>query len=166
MAALDLALAKPQLEEFLKGLAKTGRFELRFRVEVHSEAAEAGDGAPQILVECDGPDTDLLLARGGELLDALEHLGAKVLRLHSEEHSLVSFDSNGFRALRQEELRLTAETAAERVAHTGAPFPLSPMNSRDRRIVHLALKERPGVRTESEGTGAHRRIIIHPQQIK
>jgi len=159
---LDLAVAKPQLEEFLKALARTGRFELRFRVEVHPEAA-AADGAPQILVQCDGPDTDLLLARGGELLDALEHLGAKALRLHSDEQSVISFDSGDFRALRREELRLTAETAAERVAHTGTPFPLSPMNSRDRRIVHLALKGRPGVRTESEGTGAHRRIVIHPQ---
>jgi spoIIIJ-associated protein len=159
MAILDPTDAVLKLEEFLKSMAKAGRLELRFKVSATTPKSEHD---PQIRVECEGQDVDILLGRGGELLDALEHLGAKVLRLHSEEQGLISFDSHNFRSNRALELRLIAETAAERVERSGSPFELSPMNSRDRRIVHLALQGRPGVRTESDGTGSHRRIVIHP----
>ncbi|MSO19166.1 MAG: single-stranded DNA-binding protein [Acidobacteria bacterium] len=175
MTMLDLSVAVPLLDEFLEKMAKAARLDLRFRVQAAAvpaiESAPASSpvslqalGAPQILVECDGPDTDILLGRGGELLDAFEHMAAKVLRLHSDQQSLVSFDSRDFRALRAAELRLMAEAAAEQVERSGTPFELNPMNSRDRRIVHLALKGRPSVRSESDGAGAHRRIIIFPQK--
>src|SRR5689334_9383233 len=165
MTTLDQATAIPKLEEFLKGMAKAGRLDLRFKVSSATPAATPKDEHdPQIRVECEGQDVDILLGRGGELLDAIEHLAAKVLRLHSDEQSLISFDSHNFRADRALELRLIAETAAERVERSGSPFELSPMNSRDRRLVHLALKGRSGVRTESDGAGSHRRIVIHPNK--
>ena len=57
---------------------------------------------------------------------------------------------------------MTARVAAERVLASNQPFQLNAMSSRERRIVHLALKEMPGVRTESLGTGDDRHIVIHP----
>lgn len=161
MPTLDPALAIPQLEEFLKALAAAGRLDLKFKI---SAATPRTEHDPQIVVECTGQDVDILLGRGGELLDALEHLAAKVLRLHSDEQSLISFDSHNFRSDRALELRLMAEAAAERVERSGQKFEMSPMNSRDRRIVHLALKPRTSVRTESDGAGSHRRIVIHPNK--
>jgi spoIIIJ-associated protein len=77
-------------------------------------------------------------------------------------HEKIHLDSAGFRALRFEELRMTARVAAERVLTSKQPFQLSAMSSRERRIVHLALKDTPGVRTESVGTGEERHIVIHP----
>src|SRR5262245_32301651 len=113
MTTLDPAAAIPKLEEFLKAMAKAGRLDLRFRVSAAEPAAAvpAGDAEheAQIRVECDGQDVDILLGRGGELLDAIEHLSAKVLRLHSDEQGLVSFDSHNFRAQRAIELRMMAE---------------------------------------------------------
>ena len=161
MTTLDHTTAIPRLEAFLKDMARAGRLDLRFKV---SAATPRNEHDPQIRVECEGQDVDILLGRGGELLDALEHLGTKVLRLHSDEQGLISFDSHNFRVDRALELRLIAETAAERVERSGSPFELSPMNSRDRRLVHLALKGRSGVRTESDGAGSHRRIVIHPNK--
>jgi spoIIIJ-associated protein len=61
-----------------------------------------------------------------------------------------------------EELRMTARVAAERVQTSKQPFRLNPMTSRERRIVHMALKDMPGVRTESIGVGEHRQVVIHP----
>jgi spoIIIJ-associated protein len=159
MTNLDPAIAVPKLELFLKSLAKDARLDLRFKV---TPAVPKTEHDPQLVVECDGQDVDILLGRGGELLDALEHLSAKVLRLHSDEQGLISFDSHHFRADRALELRLIAETAAERVQRSGQKFDLSPMNSRDRRIVHLALQDRSGIRTESEGNGPQRHIVIYP----
>jgi spoIIIJ-associated protein len=161
MTTLDPAVAIPKLEEFLKALAKAGRLDLRFRV---SAATPKTEHDPQLRVECDGQDVDILLGRGGELLDAIEHLAAKVLRLHSDEQGLIAFDSHNYRGDRAIELRLMAETAAERVEQSGQKFEMSPMNSRDRRLVHLALKGHAGVRTESDGAGSHRRIVIFPNK--
>ena len=61
---------------------------------------------------------------------------------------------------------MTARVAAERVQTSKQPFRLNPMSSRERRIVHLALKEMPGVRTESVGTGDERQVVIHPADNK
>jgi spoIIIJ-associated protein len=61
-----------------------------------------------------------------------------------------------------DELRLMAQVAAERVIDTGDPFTLSPMNPRERRIVHMALRDQPKVRTQSEGMGPERKVVIYP----
>ena len=68
--------------------------------------------------------------------------------------------------MRFEELRMTAKVAAERVQSSHQPFRLNPMSSRERRVVHLALKDMPGVRTESVGMGEHRQVVIHPADSK
>ena len=155
MPTLDYETIRPQLDDFLGQLLRAGRFHLKYSIEPGT-----GDG-PEIRVNFDGEDADLLLARGGEMLAALEHLAAKFLKLSIEEQNLLSFDSHDYKLMHEEELRLMAQTAAERVARTGAPFALNPMNSHDRRIVHLALKDHPDVRTESEGGGPGRRVVIY-----
>ena len=99
-----------------------------------------------------GPDVDLLLANRAELLLALEHVTMEMLRMPSEDHSRISFDANDYRLLRIEELRLSAVTAAEKVKRTGVPFRFNPMNSRERRVIHLALRNETAVRSESAGS--------------
>jgi spoIIIJ-associated protein len=74
----------------------------------------------------------------------------------------VRFDCGSFRASHINELKLAAEVAAERVRQTHEPFRFQPMAARDRRIVHLALKDQPGVRTTSEGEGEMRQVVIFP----
>ena len=72
-------------------------------------------------------------------------------------------DSEGYRSVRTEELQLMAVTAAEQVKRLGTPFPLNPMSPEERRIVHLAVAEDEGIRTESEGYGEYRKVVIHPR---
>ncbi len=60
------------------------------------------------------------------------------------------------------ELKLSAEVAAERVRQTREPFRFHPMGARERRIIHLALKDQPGVRTTSEGQGEMRQVVVFP----
>ena len=67
---------------------------------------------------------------------------------------MLQFDANDYRALRIEELRLSALTAAEKVKKSHLPFHFNPMNSRERRIIHLALRDEPTVRSESAGHGS------------
>ena len=167
MPVLDFENAKTQLQEFLSRLLKTARIDLRFEIRPGSAGSSAGNAsgeerAAELTVDFSGPDTDILLAKGGELLEALEDISGRFLRIPSEERGRISFDSRDFKMLRVEELKLVAETAAENVVKSGAPFALNPMNSRDRRVVHLALKGNMAVRTESEGGGPYRKVVIFP----
>jgi spoIIIJ-associated protein len=118
------------------------------------------------MVKFSGPDVDLLLANKAEVLLALEHLTQEALHMPSEDHSKICFDANDRRALRIEELRMSALTAAERVRKTHAPFHFSPMNSRERRILHLSLRDEQGVRSESVGEGPIRQVVIVPADMK
>jgi spoIIIJ-associated protein len=117
---------------------------------------------PDLLVKFSGDDVDLLLANRAELLLALELVTQEMLRMHSDDHSRISFDANDYRALRIEELRVSALAAAEKVKHTGAYFRFNPMNSRERRVIHIALRNEPEVRSESCGAGPQRGVVIYP----
>jgi spoIIIJ-associated protein len=117
---------------------------------------------PEIVVIFDGPDKELLLERGAELLLALEYLAVRSLRLEPPLFDRIRFDSGDFRSLRIAELMLSAKVAAQRVRETKQPFRLNPMAPRERRIVHLALKDLAGIRTTSEGVGEERQVVILP----
>jgi spoIIIJ-associated protein len=134
-------------------------------VEAHSNAsnpADATEAAPEISVELSGPDVPLVLARNGELLLAIEHIAAKILRFEHEEHDRISFDAENFKVLRHQELRLAAEAAIDRVRRTGQPFSFAPMSSRERRLLHLALAP-SGLATASSGEGPRRFVVLYPE---
>ena len=159
---LDREAAAAALRQFLETTIRAAGFQLK--VSVHTTTADGGDA--EVIVDIDGRDKELLLERGADVLKALEHLAFRALRLEPAFHEKIHLDSGGYRALRFEELRLTACVAAERVQSSKQSFKLNPMSSRERRIVHLALKEMPGVRTESVGTGEERQVVIHPADNK
>jgi spoIIIJ-associated protein len=156
---LDRQAAVDALREFLEKTVRAAGFQLK--VTVHAVAPDAG-GDAEVIADLDGRDKELLLERGAEVLKALEHLAFRALRLEPVYHEKIHLDCGGYRALRFEELRMTARVAAERVQTSKQAFRLNPMSSRERRIVHLALKEMPGVRTESVGVGEERQVVIHP----
>jgi spoIIIJ-associated protein len=69
-------------------------------------------------------------------------------------------DVSGHRAARRTELQKLARTTAERVRDSGEPSRLSPMNPFERKVVHDAIAELEGVRSESEGEEPHRRVVV------
>jgi spoIIIJ-associated protein len=159
---LDRAVAADALRSFLDKMVSAGRFDLQVKVRAVEGADGIEQGEAEVLADIDGKDKEILLARSGEVLKALEHLAFRVLGLEPAFHDRIHLDCGGYRALRFEELRMTAKVAAERVQASRQSFQLNPMSSRERRIVHLALKDMPGVRTESVGTGEERAVVIHP----
>lgn len=151
----------PKIDAFLRALAKNSGFKLQWVIEA-AEAIHPDIENPDVVVRFTGHDVDLLLANKAELLLALEHLTMEMLRMTQEEHSLLQFDANDYRALRIEELRLSALTAAEKVKKSHLPFHFSPMTSRERRIIHLTLRNDSTVRSESAGVGPHRQVVVYP----
>ena len=128
------------------------------------DGAEAGAyfEKPSLVVRFSGPDLDYLTNNKAEVLLALEQLTQEVLRMAPNEHALICFDANDTRLLRQEELRLSALTVAEKVRATKTPYRFSPMNSRERRLIHLALRDMTDLRSESSGVGPYRHVVVYP----
>jgi spoIIIJ-associated protein len=112
-------------------------------------------------VEFSGPDTLVLTGHNGEVLNALEHIATKILRLEPEEHDLVSFDADHFKANRDRQMRDSAAAAVERVRATGQPHSFPAMTSRERRMLHLILSE-SGLPTASSGEGPGRFVVLYP----
>jgi len=164
MPITDLEQAARKIAAFLNSLNKLGGMRLKYRIMAGDGARDhEGLEAQQICVELGGPDVPLVVQHNGELLRALETLAAQILRLDAREQDLVSFDAANFKALRAEELRLAAETAAEKVRSTGIPYSFPPMNSRERRQLHLACRSLEGVETVSSGEGQDRFLVVYPQ---
>ena len=164
MPIADLQQAAQQVANFLNSVIRLGGLRLKYRIS--ASAAPAGSeiaGAEILNVELLGNDAPMLTARGGELLRSLEHIAIQILRLDVREHDLVSFDALNFKALRAQEIQLSAETAAERVRTSGQPFSFPPSNSRERRLLHLAFKEMEDVDTASIGEGQERYLVVYPK---
>ena len=151
----------PRIESFLKQIIADAGFDLTFTIGPGDQSNPEFEN-PDIVVQFKGGDIDMLLANKAELLLALELVTMELLRMHSDDHSRISFDANDYRALRFEELRSSALDAAERVKHSGTYFRFNPMNSRERRLIHLALRNEPAVRSESCGAGPQRGVVIYP----
>jgi spoIIIJ-associated protein len=163
----DKIAAANQINGFLQAVVTHGGLRLKYRIVVDPPLPENRDWEkPEILVDFAGPDSPLLLDRGGELLRALELLALEMLHLPSGEHEKVCFDCQNHRSLRIQELRSAAAVAAEKVRRTGTPYHFSPMSSRERRIVHLALREEADLHTESQGEGMRRCLVVYPKDYK
>jgi spoIIIJ-associated protein len=143
-------------------IVRLGGFRLKVSLQPREPTGQESPEVPEIVVDFSGPDAGLLLEAHAELLNAIEYVVLRAVRLEESLFPKISFDSEDYRRLRVEELKLMAQVAADRVRDTGTAFPLGPMRARERRIIHLALRDRPEVRTESQGRGSERKVIIHP----
>jgi spoIIIJ-associated protein len=167
MPITDKIAAANKINEFLRGVLANAGLRLKYRITVDPPLPEERDWErPEILVEFAGPDSPLMLERGGELLRAIELLAIEMLRLQGNEHEKISFDCMNHRAMRIQELRMAATVAAEKVRKTGAPYKFAPMSSRERRIVHLALRGETDLVTESEGEGLRRCLVVYAKDAK
>ncbi|MDW5265636.1 MULTISPECIES: R3H domain-containing nucleic acid-binding protein [Acidobacteriaceae] len=163
-----------KIKEFLQALLTSSGLSLEFKIlacngqvqtEVQTPAqteTQPPAPSPEISVEFTGPDTPLLTARNAELLHSIEHLAAKVLRFEPDQHDRISFDAENFKALRNAELELIAQTGAERVRATNRSYAFPPMNSRERRLLHLALAA-SGLPTASSSDGPRRFVVAYPE---
>lgn len=140
--------------DFTNDLLESGNLRLKASAEPTDD-----DG---FKVQVRGDDVAILLGHNAEVLDALEYLGNRVLTKAKDEETRINFDSGNYRARREKELRMMAEKAAEKVRTTKIPFTFDPMNSNERRLIHLALSEDSSVKTESTGGGENRKVTIYP----
>jgi len=147
------------VEAFLELLVANAGFNLEARVEERSSGPFHAD--PTVFVELSGRDAGLLTENRGELLHAIEHVAAQILRLEPEEHDRIFFDAEEFKAKRNRALHQAAQEAIAKVLATSQPFAFPPMSSRERRLLHLAISP-SGLRSASMGEGPRRAVVIYP----
>ena len=164
----DKVAVARKIDALLRTIITLGAFKLKYRITVNPPPAPGGLDLeqPEILVELAGPDSSLVLERGAELLRSIETIVHESLRLSGEDHDKLSFDCRGYRAARQQELKLASEVAAERVLKTGVPYEFAPMTSRERRLIHLAFRDHESLVTQSEGEGMRRYVVVYPKDYK
>jgi spoIIIJ-associated protein len=115
-------------------------------------------------INLEGEDGGVLVRRGGEGLQALQHLVATAFRRQLGDDNRVVVDCNGFRKEKDLELKQMARYMAEKARSSGMPQEMGPLNPYERRIVHLAVAEDPGVTSESIGDAFMKTVIISTQK--
>jgi spoIIIJ-associated protein len=111
-------------------------------------------------INLEGEDGGVLIRRGGEGLQALQHVVATTFRKQLGEDNRIVIDCNGFRRDKDAELRQMAQFMAGKARSSGMPQEMGPLNPYERRIVHLAIAEDPGVTSESIGDAVMKTVII------
>ena len=136
---------------FVENVVKAMGVELTTRVE------EGPDGTR---INLEGEDGGVFVRRGGEGLQALQHLVATAFRRQLGEDNRIVVDCNGFRKEKDAELKQMARFFAEKARSSGAPQEMGPLNPYERRIVHMAIAEDPGATSESIGDAFMKTVII------
>lgn len=130
--------------------------DLRFDLEVSAEWTDE-EGCT---LNLSGEDSHFLLSENGEMLDAFETLLFQVYGRELERQHRFICDADGFRQTRKAELGAMARFAAQNVRKNEKPFTFGVLNSTERRLIHLALKEEEDLVTESVGDGRDRRLQV------
>ena len=130
-------------------------------VQARIELAEDDES---IVASCSGRDLGLLIGKHGQTIDAIQYLAnAIIYRAHPDDvRKPVVVDAAGYRARRQTALDALALRSAERAVSSGGRVELDPMTAVERKVVHVRLKDFPGVETSSEGTEPNRYVVIAP----
>jgi spoIIIJ-associated protein len=121
------------------------------------EVEETAEGT---CINLEGEDGGVLVRRGGEGLQALQHIVATAFRKQLGDDNRIVIDCNGFRKDKDAELRQMARFVAEKARSSGTPQEMGPLNPYERRIVHLAIAEDPTVTSESIGDAFLKTVII------
>jgi len=132
-------------------------------MSVEADVTATVEGVEQIILTVQSHRGGLVIGKKGQTLDALQFLVARIVgRTHPGEGRIM-VDADGYRERRAEQLRVMAHQVAQRVREERVPYAFDPsLNSAERRIVHMELKDEPDLSTRSEGEGDDRRLVVYP----
>lgn len=137
---------------------------MNLEAQVSAHYAERDrDGRRNIHVDIRGEDLSVLIGRHSETLNAFQYIASLVVGKEVGEWVQLSVDVEGYRNRREKQLIQMAMRMADQVAKNGKKQSLEPMPSGERRIIHIALRDHPDVKTESAGVEPHRKVTIVPK---
>lgn len=135
---------------------------LEAQVSAHYGAVER-DGRRHINVDIRGNDLGVLIGRRSETLAAFQYIASLIVGKDTQQFIQLTVDVEGYRERREKQLIQMAKRMADQVAKSGRRQTLEPMPSGERRIIHIALRDHPDVKTESTGDDPYRKVTIIPK---
>ena len=120
----------------------------------------------EVMIDIYGTDIEYLIGKDGKVLTSLQFVVNRIVNRKAEVRKHVLIDAEGYKEKRDERLQEKAVGMAIKAVEKGDVVRMGPMNARERRIVHMALKDRDDVTTRSEGNGSTRRVAIIPRNRK
>lgn len=141
------------LREFLETVLSHLRLEPTIRVVETADTVSA---------EISGEDMGVFIGKRGQTLDAIEYIASIILYPRPEARKRVDLDAEGYKERRRKSIERVAERRAEEAVRRGKPVQLEPMTPAERKIVHVTLKDRRDVATESTGKEPYRSVVITP----
>ena len=135
---------------------------LEAQVSAHYGSAER-DGRRNINVDIRGNDLGVLIGRRSETLGAFQYVASLIVGKDTQQFVQLTVDVEGYRERREKQLIQMAKRMADQVAKSGRRQTLEPMPSGERRIIHIALRDHPDVKTESTGDDPYRKVTIIPK---
>ncbi len=151
-APADAARVQAAIDYLAPICALLGAENVTFTAEPAGEA---------VLLHVEGDHLGALIGRRGETMESLSYLASLVVNRAEGPYIRLGLDVGGYRAKREADLTALAKRIAERVKRSGYSYEMEPMNPYERHIVHSAVGEVEGVRSESKGEGAERRVVIY-----
>ncbi|HEX9028802.1 MAG TPA: R3H domain-containing nucleic acid-binding protein, partial [Anaerolineales bacterium] len=140
------------------------KMKVRARVTAHyGEADDARSKAP-VLVDVRGDDLSILIGPRAETLNALQYISSLIVGKELGHSIPLVIDVEGYRARREQQIRLLARRMADQAIKSGRRQVLEPMPANERRLIHIELRSNPQVTTESVGEEPRRKVTIVPKK--
>lgn len=136
--------------------------DLQAQVSAHYGPTER-DGRRNIQVDIRGSDLSVLIGRRSETLSAFQYIASLIVGKEEQQFVQLTVDVEGYRDRREKQLVQMAQRMADQVSKSGRRQTLEPMPSAERRIIHIALRDHPDVKTESTGEEPYRKVMILPK---
>jgi spoIIIJ-associated protein len=136
--------------------------DLQAQVSAHYGPTER-DGRRNIQVDIRGSDLSVLIGRRSETLSAFQYIASLIVGKEEQQFVQLTVDVEGYRDRREKQLVQMAMRMADQVTKSGRRQTLEPMPSAERRIIHIALRDHPAVKTESTGEEPYRKVMILPK---
>lgn len=147
--------------ELLQGLLAC--MDIRAKVRAYRKARTDEGEEEALVLNVEGEDLGILIGRRGETLAALQYLVRLMVNHRFHRWVNIVVDIEEYKERRAQQLRQLAQRMAQRVMQTGKPVALEAMPARERRIVHMTLRDHPAVTTVSVGEGEQRKVTIRPR---
>ncbi|HEY3043298.1 MAG TPA: R3H domain-containing nucleic acid-binding protein [Vicinamibacterales bacterium] len=141
----------PRIVEFLERFSAAMGVGAKVKVEQRAEGPR---------INLDGEEAEILVRHRGEPLKALQHVVDMAFGRKLPDDQRVFVDALDYRKGKDVELRQMAKLLAEKAKQTGLDQQIGPLNPYERRLVHLAVAEVPGVTTESVGDAFSKTVFI------
>ena len=113
------------------------------------------------IIRLDGDKMGALIGRRGETMESLSYLASLVANRMEGDYIKLGLDVAGYRGKRENDLTALAQKIGQKVRRSGRCFSMEPMNPYERRIIHSAISQMEGLRSESNGEGKDRHVVIY-----